>query len=71
MMVELLEDEASHAIKYDNLGNLYSAPAPKDVWNEWVTLAKKYGVERRPIKVRVEKVNLDDNSAQVELARSA
>ncbi len=32
MMVELLEDEASYAVKHDNLGNLYSAPAPKDVW---------------------------------------
>ncbi len=72
MMVELLEDEASYAVKYDNLGNLYSAPAPKDVWNEWVSRAKKFGVDYRSLNVKREKVTLDDTdpSAQVELARS-
>jgi hypothetical protein len=73
MMVELLEDEASYAVKYDNLGNLYSAPASKDVWNEWVSRAKKFGVEYRTLNVKMEKVALDDTdpSAQVELVRSA
>src|SRR5437899_4003284 len=47
---------SSHAVKYDNLGNLYSAPAPKDIWNEWVSRAKKCGVIHRTLNIKMEKV---------------
>ena len=40
MMTELLEDELSYAFAHKNLSNLFSKPAPDDVWLKWYEAAK-------------------------------
>ena len=73
MMKELLEDEIAHAFKFENFGNLFSTPAPPDVWKRWVKLAKEIQVVPLELNIRLEKVSLDDAEipATVSLARAA
>jgi hypothetical protein len=40
MIKELLEDEISFALQNKNLGNLFSNPAPWDVWVKWTEVAE-------------------------------
>src|ERR1700730_12855593 len=35
MIKELLEDELCFAIEHNNLRNLYSSPAPMEIWKRW------------------------------------
>jgi len=73
MMDELLEDEISQAIKFENLANLYSTPAPLDIHTRWIKEAKMYGTTFRPLNVKVEKVTLDEigTVAEAELVKPA
>jgi hypothetical protein len=73
MMDELLEDEISQALKFENLANLYSTPAPLEIHKRWVREAELYGTTTRPLNIKVEKVTLDDiqRVAEVEFARPA
>jgi hypothetical protein len=45
MIVELLEDEVAFALKNKNLANLFSSPAPVEVWAQWVNAAMKQGID--------------------------
>lgn len=52
MMKELLEEEISNVISSKNISNLFSTPAPYDIWEKWTKLAQE-----RPQDIR--KVALD------------
>jgi hypothetical protein len=69
MMKEVLEDEISNAVKFENYTNLFSKPATKMIWDKWNELAKTKEPEIVDLNFRNEKVSLDDNetSARVEL----
>jgi len=73
MMVELLEDEISQALKFDNLANLTCTPAPLEIHKRWVKEAEMYGTETRSLNIKTEKVSLDDieTVAEVQLSRPA
>ena len=73
MIQELLEDEVAHAFKFSNYGNLFSSPAPPEIWNRWLKVAKEQGTERMELRVKAEKVSLDDTEtrSEVSLARTA
>lgn len=43
MIIELLEDEIAFALENNNLANLFSSPAPVEVWTQWVAAALKQG----------------------------
>jgi hypothetical protein len=38
MMTELLADEVGHAVEHKNFANLFSTPAPPDVWVRWLKI---------------------------------
>jgi hypothetical protein len=40
MIQELLEDEISYALQTKNIANLFSSPAPFDLWLQWQEAAK-------------------------------
>lgn len=42
MILEVLQDEVSHAIEHHNLKNLFSAPASLDTWQEFYRAEKMY-----------------------------
>jgi hypothetical protein len=54
MITELLEDEISFALDNDNLANLFSTPAPLDVWFKWDQEIRK-GVKPDflPLNIRI------------------
>jgi hypothetical protein len=51
MMKELLEDELTYALRHKNLANLFSSPAPLDIWKKWYEAAKKGQPESIPLDI--------------------
>lgn len=43
MMLELLDDEVAFAFEHQTVANLYSTPAPLDVWKRWYEVVQKQG----------------------------
>jgi hypothetical protein len=68
LMKEVLEDEASNAIKFENYSNLFSKPAPKSIWDRWNELSETIEPFVRELNIKNEQVTLDDKqtSAKVE-----
>jgi len=56
MMKELLEDEITYALKYENLANLFSNPAPTEIWRKWYELSQKVEPEIMKLEIDWEKV---------------
>ena len=76
MIKELLEEELVHAIKYSNYGNLFSSPAPPEVWKKWRTVAQQQEVESLELDIKAEGISLDDTETAttvepVEVVRAA
>lgn len=72
MIKELLEDEISYAIEHRNLKNLYSSPAPIDIWTKWFQAAKENEPEVINLNVSTREIMLDDESeTQVTIAQTA
>jgi hypothetical protein len=75
MIKELLEDEIAFALEYRNLANLFSTPAPIEVWQRWQKVVKKPDakVESLPLNVDVKEIFSDDreNLAGVKMALAA
>jgi hypothetical protein len=70
IMKEILEDEISNAVKFENYANLFSKPAPKMIWDRWNELAKSNKPKTTFLNVKHEKVDLNDEaerSAQIEV----
>ena len=69
MMKELLEDEISFAIRYLNLKNLFSSPAPLEVHLEWMKAAQMEDpkIEFLDVDLRhVETKQIDTKSAHLQ-----
>lgn len=49
MITELLEDEISYAVKHRNIGNLFSTPAPLEIWSKWFNALKTGKPEEIPL----------------------
>jgi len=60
MMLELLEDEISFALANRNLANLFSSPAPVEVWTQWVTTAMSKGVDTRWLDLEINQREFHD-----------
>jgi hypothetical protein len=60
MIVELLEDEVSFALKNKNLSNLFSSPAPVEVWTQWVNAAMSQGIHTEWLDLNPNQRELDD-----------
>jgi len=62
MIKELLQDEISYAVEHQNFQNLFSTPAPFDVWASWLKLANKRK-DRTPavLKIDAKELRLDDH----------
>lgn len=60
MMKELLEDEITYAWKYDNLANLFSNPAPTEIWRKWYELAQLEEPAIMELEIDWEKVRPDE-----------
>lgn len=74
MMGELLEDEISFAIEHHNLTNLFSTPAPVEVWAKWYKTAKEgNAMLEKTISIDAKELRLDEQEvkAGVEMARAA
>ena len=67
MMLEVLQDEILYALKHRDYSNLFSSPAPADVWQKWKEAAKR----NKPIQMNLE-VKADDTKeiAEVHLGES-
>jgi hypothetical protein len=67
MIKELLMDELKYALEHDNLANLYSSPAPIDVWLKF-RQATQDGVSpipmQRAVRAREEEVSTEIKIAQ-------
>ena len=63
MMIELLGDEVSHAVEHKNFANLFSTPAPSDVWVRWL----KTESEPRELQIPIDakELRLDDEQQEV------
>jgi hypothetical protein len=56
MMKELLEDELSYALQHKSFANLFSSPAPFDVWKKWYEVANLRAPESIPLSVDTSEV---------------
>jgi hypothetical protein len=70
MIKEILEDEIAFAIENDNLPNLYSTPAPLEVFKRWREAAK-HGIEVMHLEIKVEERSTDGEDADVTVACAA
>ncbi|HEV8427559.1 MAG TPA: hypothetical protein VGQ41_06575 [Pyrinomonadaceae bacterium] len=71
MMKEVLEDEITFAWENDNLANLYSTPAPREILLRWRE-AVEAGAEVHPLQLDLKfKEPLDGDLANVEVATAA
>jgi hypothetical protein len=73
---EVIESEANHALETKDFANLYSSPAPPDVWFRWYKLAetkrpKVRFLTLRPKGVPAPKKPSHGVSSKVEVARFA
>lgn len=63
MMFELLTDEVSYAVEHKNFANLFSTPAPPDVWVRWLKSTGEVTTEIIPIDAK--ELRLDDEEQEV------
>ena len=68
MMKELLEDEITYAWKYDNLANLFSNPAPTEIWMKWYELSQKQEPEIIKLEIDWEKIRPYERRKREEVA---
>lgn len=73
MISELLEDELSYAIEHQNFENLFSTPAPAEMWVRWYQAAKAGDVEVGELKIDAKELRIDEQEVgtRVEVARVA
>jgi hypothetical protein len=73
MIKEVLEDEITFAVENQNLSNLFSSPAPFEIWAQWRRVAKtgrKPDVIELNIKLK-EPLDGEEDLASVEVAQAA
>lgn len=70
MIKELLEDEISFAIEHRNLKNLYSSPAPLEIWQKWMQAAKEKTPEIIHLNSSAHEIMLDDEPTEVTIAQT-
>jgi hypothetical protein len=66
MIEELLVDELTYALQYENLPNLYSAPAPFDTWKRFRD-AQRGGVPAKPVQHAVRGRNSEEVSTEIKV----
>lgn len=71
MIKEILEDEIAFAIENDNLPNLYSTPAPLDVFKRWRDAVRSGNWEVMHLEIKPEEQSADVEDADVTVARAA
>jgi hypothetical protein len=59
MMIEVVEDELAFALEHENIKNLFSTPAPFDVWMKYLE-ASKNSPEILPLNVQVGELTTDE-----------
>ena len=60
MIKELLEDEIHFALKYRNIKNLFSSPAPLDVLVQWVQAANEQQPDSEPLNIDFREAELQE-----------
>lgn len=73
MIMEVLVDEVEFAIKHKNFANLFSSPAPPDVFVRWRELTKETKPDTVFIKMDARELKLDEDevSNEIQLVRAA
>ena len=69
MIEELLVDEVTFALEHHNLRNLYSSPAPFDVWIRFRS-AQRGGTPTKPMQRAIRAQNTEEVPAEIEIART-
>ncbi len=69
MIKELLVDEVTFAMNHNNLANLYSSPAPLDVWMRF-RHASRGGVPSKPMNRAIRAHNIEEVPAEFKIART-
>jgi hypothetical protein len=73
MIKEVLEDEITFAMEHNNLSNLFSSPAPLEIWEQW-RKAVKGGAEPAVLELNIklkEPLDGEEDLASVEVAQAA
>jgi predicted RNase H-like HicB family nuclease len=68
MIKELLIDEVTFAVNEDNIENLYSSPAPLEIWMRYRS-AVQQGVSSKPMQRAIRATN-EEVPAEIQVARS-
>jgi hypothetical protein len=71
MMKELLEDEISFAINHENLRNLFSSPAPLDVWKKFTQASAHKAPQKIKLNIQIEEINLNEPEPERFIAQVA
>lgn len=69
MIKELLMDEVTFAVENDNLSNLYSSPAPLDIWMRFKQ-AVRDGIPSKPMQRAIKARNREEVSAEININRA-
>ena len=64
MILELLEDEVAFALRNKNLANLFSSPAPVEVWEQWMEAAIKQDPDTKWLHINENKGELQSRESQ-------
>jgi hypothetical protein len=64
MIKELLEDELCFAIEHNNLRNLYSSPAPMEIWKRWHRAARENGVTTEPLNISAQEIRVNESESE-------
>ncbi len=67
MMQELLMDEVIYALEHRDLANLYSSPAPYDVWTRCRN-AERDGTPSKPMRKAVRARNEEEVPAEIQFS---
>lgn len=70
MIEELLVDEVTFALEHSNLANLYSSPAPYDVWIKFRN-AQRGGTPSKPMQRAIRAHNTEEVPAEIEIAQTS
>ncbi len=68
MIRELLDDEISYAIEHRNLSNLFSSPAPLDIWVRWRDLVRNSQVPTENVMIKAQELRFDRPEVETEVA---
>jgi hypothetical protein len=69
MIKELLVDEVTFAIEHNNLANLYSRPAPYEVWMKFRS-AQREGTPTKPMCRAIRARDREEVPAEIKIART-